>query len=311
MTGLLVIVDFGVLVTHSVSTPRKKVVAEIKPVLDSEYIAVLNTPIYPDIPIVGHDFVSIGLQESLSQHQVAKVPRPRENCSTGDIVFSRPRTLKSGKFFFGKEVCRSASHEFYCGRLPDVFDGNTYEKRMADGRDTRWSNGFYGVGYPGALILPHLTLNGINLLLRGPNLLASMSPSNSGITASVLSLLGEYSSLSLHFSELAIEHNSSNDCNYHPGPSKRQSLALKGLKNVIFNYFYRYGFTFFNFVCGFFVSRVGTEIPLGRGGFDRWLRIRCLRFFGCDLPALFAAWAVLVPASLLGFSSITACRSRN
>src|ERR1700719_3785014 len=133
--ALAIAVYICMLFANSITTPREKVVAVLKPVFNAKDIVVLNATINPYTPFGRHDLVSVRLQKRGTQYQIAKGVRAWKNCSTYNFAFSRSGAVKVGDFFFRKELCLGARSDFDCGRPPNIFEGDTDDEGLTDCRD--------------------------------------------------------------------------------------------------------------------------------------------------------------------------------
>jgi hypothetical protein len=239
VTGLLVVVYFGVLLAHLITSSREKAIAEIEPMFDTECIAVMDIPIYPNIPTPRHDSISVSLQNRPGR-QVAIGKGRWEDWAIIERLFPRSRAFKSWDLFSCKKFFRNTHLDVGCDRFSNVFESKAYKERLSNRWDTRWPKGFDGIGNPSALILPHLPLNSLNTVLSGPDLLLSQIQllfytlaSFTGIGGSLRGLGIQYSSLRLHFFELSVENPSGIDANPKEKKSQENHVPIGIVKPFI------------------------------------------------------------------------------
>src|SRR6266850_2088614 len=125
---------------------------------------------------------------------------------------------------------------------------------------------------PSALILPHLTLDGINLGLHFPELLAS-------VTISRPRLRFGFIESGLHDAELTVKnyesnntYSQSNDGENNSYSSPKKSFSFKLAQRIVFNKPHKYFFGFITLIFGLFTSRLTCDFFLGTSANNWWGR---------------------------------------
>ena len=230
VTGLIVLIGFGVFVTNRITTARQKMAAKIGPVWDTEYIGVFDTSIHPHIPVVGQNFVSVTALNGESDRKIDKVSRAGEHRTGIDKMFDSARAFEIRYLLFGEKIGTGTSSEVERGRFSYVLEDSPYHERLPDNWYSLDSKSLTSRRYPSALILPHLPLNSINLVLRCLDLSFGYTQLSTRIFSLFLRGLGEsprIGSAGMHFVPLKGDENSCEDCNGQPISAQTKSGTLK------------------------------------------------------------------------------------
>ena len=272
VTGLIVLIGFGVFVTNRITTARQKMAAKIGPVWDTEYIGVFDTSIHPHIPVVGQNFVSVTALNGESDRKIDKVSRAGEHRTGIDKMFDSARAFEIRYLLFGEKIGTGTSSEVERGRFSYVLEDSPYHEWLPDSWYSLDSNSLTSRRYPSALILPHLPLNSINLVFRSLMLLTGAEVRYPRVGFGVLQL-------DLHYIELAVKDSKRENSDYQSGegeiessPSPRKSLRFERFKFIVLKNSHKYLFGFVTLIFGLFVSRLSCDLFLGTRASNRWGR---------------------------------------
>lgn len=153
---ILVFVCIYMAFAYGIATARKKVIAECKPVLDSEHVVILDATIGPNDPLIGHNFIPILLLEIGRQDQIRESSErgAGENCSGFYPMCGLTGARKVWLFTFREKIYTSACESFHGRGFAKISECDSDYKRLTDWRDSRGIERFYSIGHPSSLIEP-------------------------------------------------------------------------------------------------------------------------------------------------------------